>query len=371
MAIAEPNFIDRDPAQITREMIAQYEETSGKKLYPAQAERLLIDLFAYRENLVRIGVQEAAKQNLVAYSRAPMLDYLGELVGVHRLPAQAAKTTLQFSVAKACSSNVLIPQGTRASASDSVMFATDEDLLLPAGSLSVAVTATCTATGELGNGWQPAQISALVDRVGSDDLNVTNLTESTGGCGEESDDALRERIQLAPESFSNAGSYGAYRFHALSVSQSIIDVAVLGPDEGLPEGCVEIYPLTLNGLPGAELLAQIEREVSKEKKRPLTDKVSAKIAPRVPYQIRAQLTLFTTADQQTTLAAACEAIGIWTQQRQTRLGQDIVPNQIIKVLQVDGVYDVALEIPAKRILQAHEWAECTAIDVTITGVSDG
>ena len=218
---------------------------------------------------------------------------------------------------------------------------------------------------------QPAQISALVDRIGHYDINVINLTASTGGCGEESDDALRQRIQLAPESFSNAGSYGAYRFHTLSVSQSIIDVAVLGPDEGLPEGCVEIYPLTLNGLPGIELLAQIEQEVSKEKKRPLTDKVSAKCALRVPYEIRAQLTLFTTADQETTLAAARKAISLWTQQRQKHLGQDIVPNQIIKVLQVDGVYDVVLNLPTKRILQAHEWAECTAIDVTIAGVSDG
>ncbi|ACF70302.1 baseplate protein [Salmonella enterica subsp. enterica serovar Heidelberg] len=371
MAIAEPDFIDRDPAQITSEMIAQYEEASGKKLYPAQAERLLIDLFAYRENLVRIAIQEAAKQNLVAYSRAPMLDYLGELVGVHRLPAQAAKTTLQFSVTQAAKSNLVIPQGTRASASDSVMFATDEDVLLPAGSLSVAVTATCVVTGEPGNNWQPAQISALVDRVGNYDISVTNLTASSGGCGEENDDALRKRIQLAPESFSNAGSYGAYRFHTLSVSQSIIDVAVLGPDEGLAEGCVELYPLTLNGLPGPELLAQIEREVSKEKKRPLTDKVSAKCSPRVAYQIRARLTLFTTADQETTLAAAREAINTWTRSRQTRLGQDIVPNQIIKVLQVDGVYDVALDMPAKKVLQAHEWAECTAIDVTIAGVSDG
>lgn len=371
MAIAEPNFIDRDPAQITSEMIAQYEDASGKKLYPAQAERLLIDLFAYRENLVRIAIQEAAKQNLVAYSRAPMLDYLGELVGVHRLPAQPAKTTLQFSVVSAYTSNILIPQGTRASVSDSVMFATDEDVLLPAWSLHIAVPATSLAAGEQGNGWQPAQISALVDRIGHYDINVTNLTASTGGCGEESDDALRQRIQLAPESFSNAGSYGAYRFHTLSVSQSIIDVAVLGPDEGLPEGCVEIYPLTLNGLPGIELLAQIEQEVSKEKKRPLTDKVSAKCALRVPYEIRAQLTLFTTADQETTLAAARKAISLWTQQRQKHLGQDIVPNQIIKVLQVDGVYDVALNLPTKRILQAHEWAECTAIDVTIAGVSDG
>lgn len=205
------------------------------------------------------------------------------------------------------------------------MFATDEDVLLPAWSLHIAVPATSLAAGEQGNGWQPAQISALVDRIGHYDINVTNLTASTGGCGEESDDALRQRIQLAPESFSNAGSYGAYRFHTLSVSQSIIDVAVLGPDEGLPEGCVEIYPLTL----------------------------------------------FTTADQETTLAAARKAISLWTQQRQKHLGQDIVPNQIIKVLQVDGVYDVALNLPTKRILQAHEWAECTAIDVTIAGVSDG
>ncbi|MGS9272983.1 baseplate J/gp47 family protein, partial [Salmonella enterica subsp. enterica serovar Infantis] len=77
------------------------------------------------------------------------------------------------------------------------------------------------------------------------------------------------------------GSYGAYRFHTLAVSQSILPVAVLGPDEGLAEGCVERYPLTLNGLPGPELRAQIEREVSKETKRPLTEKVSARCSPRV------------------------------------------------------------------------------------------
>lgn len=68
MAIAEPDFIDRDPAQITSEMIAQYEEASGKKLYPAQAERLLIDLFAYRENLVRIAIQRRRSKT---WSRIP------------------------------------------------------------------------------------------------------------------------------------------------------------------------------------------------------------------------------------------------------------------------------------------------------------
>ncbi|HGV0493952.1 TPA: baseplate protein, partial [Escherichia coli] len=87
MALTEPDFIERDADKITAEMIAKYEADTGKTLYPAQAERLLIDLWAYREMLVRVAVQEAAKQNLVAFAREPMIDYLGELVGVYRLAA--------------------------------------------------------------------------------------------------------------------------------------------------------------------------------------------------------------------------------------------------------------------------------------------
>lgn len=108
MALTEPDFIERDADKITAEMIAKYEADTGKTLYPAQAERLLIDLWAYREMLVRVAVQEAAKQNLVAFAREPMIDYLGELVGVYRLAAQPATTTLQFSVDEALAIDVLI-----------------------------------------------------------------------------------------------------------------------------------------------------------------------------------------------------------------------------------------------------------------------
>lgn len=106
MALTEPDFIERDADTITAEMIAKYEADTGKTLYPAQAERLLIDLWAYREMLVRVAVQEAAKQNLVAFAREPMIDYLGELVGVYRLAAQPATTTLQFSVDEALAIDV-------------------------------------------------------------------------------------------------------------------------------------------------------------------------------------------------------------------------------------------------------------------------
>ena len=75
-----------DPLAITDERVRAYEAATGKTLYPGQIERLLIDLIAYRETLVRTAINDTGRQNLVAFSRAPMLDYLGELVGVTRLP---------------------------------------------------------------------------------------------------------------------------------------------------------------------------------------------------------------------------------------------------------------------------------------------
>ena len=202
----------------------------AKTLYPAQAERLLIDLWAYREMLVRVAVQEAAKQNLVAFAREPMIDYLGELVGcIPSCPRSLPPPPLQFSVDEALAIDVLIPAGTRVSASDSVIFATDTDVVLKAGLLLVNVTSTCTEPGTAGNGWQPAQVSQLLDEIDNVDLLVSNLTASSGGSEQEDDDRLRERIRLAPESFTNAGSRGAYRFHAMQAHPNIVDVAVLSP----------------------------------------------------------------------------------------------------------------------------------------------
>lgn len=81
-----PKIIDDDPAAIAAELKAAYEAATGRTVYPAQAEQLLIDICAYRESLCRAAINEAARQNLVSFARAPMLDYLGELVGVVRLP---------------------------------------------------------------------------------------------------------------------------------------------------------------------------------------------------------------------------------------------------------------------------------------------
>lgn len=113
IAAAAPVFVSTDPQAIVRSMTASYEQATGQKLYPAQVEQLLINLFAYRESLLREAINTTARQNLVSFASAPMLDYLGELVGTYRLPATTASTRLKFSPDEPAGRDVIIPAGTR------------------------------------------------------------------------------------------------------------------------------------------------------------------------------------------------------------------------------------------------------------------
>ena len=54
---------------------------------------------------------------MVAFANAPQLDYLGELVGVTRLAATTASTTLQFTLVGGHGA-VIIPGGTRVQTTD-------------------------------------------------------------------------------------------------------------------------------------------------------------------------------------------------------------------------------------------------------------
>lgn len=367
LALAEPVFLETRPEVILREVIDWYEKESGKKLYPADDEMLIINNIVYRESLLRTIIQDIAEQNLVAKARAPMIDYLGQLVGVFRLPAVPAVATLRFSVDEAPAANILIPAGTRVSATDSVIFATDSDVLLLAGALSVQVHATCTEAGISGNGWQPAQISNLLDDIDGADFQVVAISPSFGGAEAESDDHLRERIILAPESFSNAGSKGAYRFHAMSAHQDIVDVAVTRPQPGT----VKLTPLMSYGLPDHTILDAVDGICSDEKIRPLTDTVITSLPDEVGYAINATLVVYASQDEKAVIQHATKAITEWEKLQSSRLGRDIIPSQISAALSVPGIYKVTLDSLTEQILDETQWAHCTAIRLTPGGKVNG
>jgi phage-related baseplate assembly protein len=180
-----------DPNLILADMVAEFETAAGRTLQPAQVERLLINLYAYREALVRNAIQYAGQQNLLAYATFPMIDYLGQLLGVNRLGAQSAVTTLEFSLASSLDVSYTIPAGSQVGTSDGqYIFATTTALTFAPGVTSGSVTASALTAGPGANGYLPGQInvqlnpSVLVQAV-------TNTNVSGGGAAPESDDHLR------------------------------------------------------------------------------------------------------------------------------------------------------------------------------------
>lgn len=370
--LPKPVFVTIDPAATEADLIARYEVKSGKTLYPAQVERLFIDQIAYATTGLQMSIQNAGEQLLVRYANGPILDYLGELVATPRLLAVAARCTLRFTLATVATQPRLIPIGTRVATQDGkIAFLTDSDALILAGQTQVSVTATCSTVGDTGNDWAVGQISVISDAE-LNDLTASNITVSADGDEDESDDRYRERIILAPEAFSNAGSRGAYRYHAMSAHQSIIDVAVHGPAEGQQPGHVALFPLTTRGLPTADLLQRMLDVVSGEKVRPLCDTVHALLLTQVDYSINARIVFFNSADRVTTMAAVRAAADAYVLELSARLGVDIVPEQLTSRLQVPGVYRAFVELPAvPRELAGNEWAVCSSITLTDAGTANG
>jgi phage-related baseplate assembly protein len=373
LSLPAPLFISdadgTDPNLILADMIASFEISSGRTLQPAQVERLLIDLYAYRESLVRNAVQYAAQQSLLAFAIFPMIDYLGGLVGVTRLQAQASITSMQFNLTGPLSINYTVVAGTSIGSGDGqIVFATNADLTFVAGATSAVVNATATIPGMGGNGFLPGQISVLQNPNGILS-GALNTTTSSGGSAPETDDQLRIRIQAAPNQFSSAGPAGAYRFFALGVDPSIIDVQVTSPSPGT----VTVYVLTgpINVQPaaapnaaaiaGPALLGEVLTALNSDTVRPLTDTVVTSAVSEIDYQISAIVTLYSDADPTLTMEAAASAVQQFTLEIASRIQKDIVPSQIVSALSVPGVYEVTLSSPAYTQLTAGQWANCTSV----------
>jgi len=372
-SLPAPVFVDdadgTSPNLILADMISAFESASGRVLQPAQVERLLIDLYAYRESLVRNAIQYAGQQNLLAFAIFPMIDYLGSLVGVTRLQAQPATTTIEFTLSNPLTINVTIAAGTSVGSGDGqVVFATNADVVISAASTSATANATATVAGMAGNGFLAGQISVLLNPSALIS-SASNTSTSSGGSAPETDDHLRTRIQAAPNQFSSAGPAGAYRFFALGVDPSIIDVQVVSPAPGTVNvyvltGPVAVQPVAApnaTGIAGSALLSSVQAALTADTVRPLTDTVVTSSVTEIDYQINATITLYSDVDPTQTMGAAATAIQQFAIELASEIQRDIVPSQIITALSVAGVYEVTLSAPIYTQLTAGQWANCTNI----------
>lgn len=365
--LPEPNFIDRNPEEVTNAWIQRYEDLTGKTLYPAQIDRFAIDMGAYRENILRVEIQETSKKNLLSYAPLDVLKHIGEPQGVTQLLADYSKTTIKFSVDEALDFDFAIQANTEIESKDGLfIFATTSEVTLKKGELTVSAEAVCETAGSASNNYSIGSINNILTPL--DYISkAENITVTSGGADDESAEQLRERIRLAPEKYSNAGSKGAYRYHTLSVHQSITDVTITSPSPGI----IYVYPLTSNGNPSEELIKKVQDYLNDDKVRPLTDYVLVKSPEQKTFSIESDILLYSYADIDSVKKTIDAKLTEYKLQLSEKLGKNVVATQIIAILNsIYGVYKVTLKTPDDIEIEEHQWANLLNYDIKIGGYAD-
>nr|BDD47400.1 baseplate protein [bacterium] len=381
--LPEPDFIDRDINKITSEMIKFYEEKTHKTLQPAHVERIIIDMMAYREHLVRCAIQRAAKQNLLEFASGNMLDHIGQLVGEAREPQKHAMTLLTFATEDEFSYDFPIPAGTKVSSKDGkVIFTTIDYTHIPANKKTTSIQAIAEKPGVDGNGYVPGQICKLLSTMPAS-ISVENTRLTSGGSSTEEDDHYRERIKLRPESYSTAGTAGAYKYWVKTAHQDIVDIEITSPAP-----CeVLIHPLLkdmhlVTDEKWNNIVDTVKLVLEDEKIKPIGDKVMIKKPEQVDFSIKADIQLYNNGNPEIVIKEIGEKISSYIAELRSKLGADIILTHIISIINnIPGVYDVKLLSPqSNSVLEKNQWANClnnmTSVeeickDFRITGYVNG
>lgn len=179
----------------------------------------------------------------------------------------------------------------------------------------------------------------------------------------ESDEEFLSRALLAPAGFSTAGPAEAYRYHALTAHEDVLDVAVDRPRPG--DVRVSVLSKTSPGIPAANVLDAVMSALSADDVRPLSDTVFVEPAGIATYAVRAKLHIGTDAASEPVLIAAREAVKEYTDE-QHKLGGEIRFSGLYAALHQAGVRSVTLLSPRAELESAPLFAPfCESVSIEV------
>lgn len=368
MNLPDIKFIEVDVEQMLTDAQAIVEAMLGREMKAADPLILFLKSFIAIIAQQQLLIDELARQNLLAYATGDNLAHIGALYGLSREGESAAKTTVEVEISAVRQNATVIQRGTRVNAGDEINFAIDEDVIFLAGETVATVSATCLTAGEVGNGYGIGELNKVVDPQPFL-KGIRNITVSEGGAGAESDDAFRERIQEAPESFSNAGSSGAYEYYAKKASTQIKDVRV----ESREPGEVDVYILKEGGeLPDEEMLSAVYDTLNADRVRPLTDRLKVYAAVRQEYDIAARYWINRTkATRAAAIKKAVEsAVEEYIKWQKSKLGRDIDATELYYLMRGAGADRVEITQPEFIATAPNTVAVAREVEIRYEGLKD-
>lgn len=178
----------------------------------------------------------------------------------------------------------------------------------------------------------------------------------------ESNEAFRERIQMAPQGFSVAGPIGAYTFFARSADGRVKDVRPSSPEPG--QVLITVLSHEGDGSASSELLDVVNAALNDEDVRPLTDEVTVQSAEIVHYEIKAVIYTDTGPDTGIVMDTVQDSAANYVDAMR-KVSLSVPLSGIYAALHLSGVSRVELLAPAGDVaVGPYQAAHCDSITLT-------
>lgn len=361
--------LEKIQGELTADFENKFAELEGLDDFTLAAtddRRLILDAIGGEFYLFAQYINLCMRQNFLPYMYGQYLRNWAANIGVFEDGKEAASCAVMFTLSAIQETDTTVPKGTRVSAGDNVFFATVEDLVIEAGTLTGTVNAMCTEKGIIGNNYAVGQLNIIVDPVNYV-AEVSNTTATVGGHDEYTDEELREVILNRPYTYSNAGPVGAYEAKVKEYSSAIADVKCITNDEAL----VQIYIILQNGtIPTEAYCKDVENYILNSEEFPDTDKIEVLPADAYYYSIVA--TYYIDAENEDSEDVLKEtiqdAISEFAIATATSIGAPVNPNNIVSYAMAAGATRIDIETPDSYIemLSKHQVAICKQENITLT-----
>lgn len=366
--LPEINFLNTNPEVITKEVIETYEEVEGRKLAEGDPLRIIFLAMASVIAKMNVNINDAAKQNLLYYSRNDVLDHKGNAWTTPRLESKSATSSIRLHMSQPQANANIIKKGTLLTTDEAqVMFRTTKEISIMPLEPHIDIDIECTESGVIGNGFDIGEINTLINPIAYID-KVENTTVSSGGTNREKDDDYRTRVRQAPEKLSTAGPDGAYEYFARSASSDISDVKIGSTEPGV----VDIKILLKGGaLPSHEIIEDVYSAVSSRKVRPLTDKVEVGSPVVINYDLDMSYYINSESTDKILIQEAIEeSINKYIVWQSSRIGRDINPSKLISACIEAGAKRVEIRSPIFTSIDNSSVSQLNLKTIVFGGIED-
>ena len=300
----------------------------------------VIEAQAEREFRLRVEINTNFRNQFWMLAEGEWLDFAAREFGVVRLEGSKPWAKIKLFVSEALSIDITIPAGMLLGGTQEMTAQTKLAATIPAGARSVEVIAELDAYISSSEE-KLEEILTPLPYI----LEATQLESWHDGKAVESDERLRERIEVSLDTLSGAGPYRAYRKLTLKADSRIRDVLIYGePGEVHLVIDTESYDEALQ--------TRVMAAVNAEEVRPLTDHVILHHATAQYFDVAATLVVEDGIDANTVVQRAKDALRLRTED--IRVGESLSRARLIDALFVSGVRDIRLTSPADNLSATRE-----------------